>query len=263
MDPRLRERRLAVAREQGRRRMRIVSIAVLAVSILGLLWLGLHSSIVAVHDVTVEGATRTGSGAVRKAAPVHDGDALLFVDTGAVARRVEALPWVAEAKVSRRLPNELHIAVVERTPAAWAIQPAPAGSPAGTPAHVAMLDASGRVLSLQALPFPGFPEIRGLARVPAIGSTAVPAAAVRVVAALPAALRSQTQALVVHGDTGTLLLQPVDGRPPAAGEVRLGTLEDGASKGAAALAVLQRLGTSRVAYVDVAVPSAPATGPAA
>jgi hypothetical protein len=66
-----------------------------------------------------------------------------------------------------------------------------------------------------------------------------PAAAL---AALPPALRAQTAALVVRHDQGVLQLTAIPGGgPPAAGEVRLGRLEQVGQKGAAALAVLDQL----------------------
>ena len=59
-----------------------------------------------------------------------------------------------------------------------------------------------------------------------------------------------------------LILRAAPGGPdPAAGEVRLGRLEDVMAKGAAALAVLERLAAdeAQVRYIDVRVPGAPAT----
>ena len=46
------------------------------------------------------------------------GTNILAVDVDAVRRKIEADPWVASATVSRQLPDTLHVAVREHTPAA-------------------------------------------------------------------------------------------------------------------------------------------------
>jgi hypothetical protein len=98
---------------------------------------------------------------------------------------------------------------------------------------------------------------------PAPGGRIAPVRVAAALMALPDALRAQVGQLVVVRDAGVLLLRPPPaGATPAAGEVRLGALEDLRTKGAAALAVLDDLARrgQRVAYVDVRVPEAPATG---
>ena len=55
---------------------------------------------------------------VRAFADLEEGEPWLGVDTGEVAARVERHPFVREARVQRRPPDALEIAVVWRTPAA-------------------------------------------------------------------------------------------------------------------------------------------------
>ncbi len=262
IDPRIRERRVAVTRAEGRRRLRILLTAVCVASAIGIAWLVVQSPLLAVDTINVRGTTQESQAAVRAAAGVHTGAALLFVDTGAVARRVEALPWVASAKVDRGLPNDLTITVVERAPVAWARQAVPKGSPRGTLGAVVLVDRSGRVLSAAAAAPPGFPELIGMTRVPGRGGTIEPAAPAAALAQLPDALRAQTASLTLDHDQAVLKLAAVSGGAiPAAGEVRLGDLEDVSAKGAAALAVLDQLAADGedVHYIDVRVPGAPAT----
>ena len=114
IDPRIRERRVAVTRAEGRRRLRVLLTAVCIASAIGIAWLVVQSPLLAVNSINVKGATQESQASVRAAAGVRTGSPLLFVDTGAVARRIEALPWVASAKVDRGLPNDLDITVVER-----------------------------------------------------------------------------------------------------------------------------------------------------
>jgi hypothetical protein len=197
------------------------------------------------------------------AAGVHTGTALLFVDTGAVARRVEKLPWIAQAKVKRELPNGLTITVVERRPVAWARRPVPPGSPQGTLGAVVLVDHFGRVLGDVPAAPAGLPELIGMVRVPERGSRVEPSAPAAAIAQLPDALRAQTGSVVRRRGQAVLqLVQPPGGAKPAADEVRLGDLDEVAVKGAAALAVLDQLAMDRhhVRYVDVRVPGAPASG---
>lgn len=49
---------------------------------------------------------------------LQPGTNILAVDVEAVRRKIEADPWVASATVSRQLPDTLHVAVTEHTPAA-------------------------------------------------------------------------------------------------------------------------------------------------
>ena len=51
------------------------------------------------------------------------GDSLLGIDLQAARQRLEAIDWVASATVERRLPDTIHIAIVERRPfARWQIE---------------------------------------------------------------------------------------------------------------------------------------------
>ena len=121
IDPRIRERRIEVHREAGRRRLRDHC------------WSS-RSAIVASGSRTSRSTRRSSTSTTsavtgahqrsrrpRCATPrgVHIGDALLFVDTGAVARRVEQLPWVEHATVHARLPGHVAIAITEYTPTAF------------------------------------------------------------------------------------------------------------------------------------------------
>lgn len=264
IDPRIRERRVAVTRAEGRRRLRILLTVVVVASAIGIAWLIVQSPFLAVKTINVKGASRESAADVEQAAGVKDGAALLFVNTGDVARRVEELPWVAEASVKRELPTSLTITVLERSPVAWVRRPVPAGSPEGTLGAIVLVDRSGRVLGDEAQPPVGLPELIGMSRVPDRGDRIEPSAPARAIAQLPDALRAQTATLHRRGGQAVLELvkELPGGAQPAAGEVKLGNLEAIGAKGAAALAVLDQLfaGREDVGYIDVRVPGAPATG---
>lgn len=249
IDPRIRARRVAVTRAAGKRRLRILLSVVTLLCGFGLAWLTVQSPLLDVDHVRVVGAQQASRTAILEAAHVHRGAALLFIDTGAIARRVERVPGVGAAHVSRDLPGTLRIRVTERAPLAWARGPGGA----------VVIDRDGRVIRTTAAPPAGLAELRGLTRAGAPGTLVAPRGAANVLARLPAALRARVGAvLVAHGDVA-LRLSGAGGGVPAA-EVRLGPPTDVAAKGAAALAVLQSLGAHAVAYVDVRVPDAPTTG---
>jgi cell division protein FtsQ len=240
----MRERRVAVVRAQGRRRLRLL-VAIVVLGLLGAAgWLVTHSTLLDVDRVRVAGTQRVAAGDVRRVSGVHPGDPILFIDTGAVARRVERLPWVDEAHVERRLAGDLEIRVTERTPVLWVRR---------APDSVALIDGRGRVLADAPEVSGELPELTGLATLPAPGQDVVPRGAAAVVAELPAELRSRVTSVVANGGTVTLELR--DGP-----EVRLGPPDRVAAKARAALAVLGTISGAPPAYVDVRVLSAPVTG---
>jgi cell division protein FtsQ len=72
----------------------------------------------AVDDVLVEGRGRTERTAILAALRVERGTPILAVDPRAARARLEALPWVRQATVERRLPRLLYIHLTERSPLA-------------------------------------------------------------------------------------------------------------------------------------------------
>jgi cell division protein FtsQ len=96
---------------------RAVFFGLAGLGIVGILaWALLGSRFLVVRSVQVTGTHRVSVAAVIAAADVPDGTPLLRVDTGAVARRVEAIRDVASATVTKSWPDGLTIAVQERVP---------------------------------------------------------------------------------------------------------------------------------------------------
>jgi cell division protein FtsQ len=243
IDPRIRERRVAVVRAQGRRRLWwLIAIAAFGI-LLAVGWLVIHSPLLDVDHVRVTGTQVVAPGDVRRASGVRAGDPLLFVDTGAAERRVEQLPWVEEASVERRLSGELVVQVTERRPAVWARK---------APDSVALIDGRGRVLADVPEAPPELPELSGLAMLPPAGQDITPRAAAGVLEQLPE-LVGRVARVVTDGEAVTLQLR--DGP-----ELRLGPPTRVPAKARAALAVLGTITGVPPAYVDVRVPSAPVTG---
>lgn len=137
--PRIRARRVAVARDVGRRRRRRLN-AVLGV-LCAVVWtlVGLRSPLLDVDRIQVSGAERTPVAAVEAALGAGRGAPMVEVDAGAAAERVEALPWVAEARVQRLWPGTVRVVVEERR--AVAVVAHPGGW--------ATVDADGRILAVE------------------------------------------------------------------------------------------------------------------
>jgi cell division septal protein FtsQ len=95
----------------------------------------------ALGDVAVIGAQRTGADTVLGAAALPSGRNIWLLETAGAERRVAALPWVASDKIQRAWPNRVSITVSERV--AVARLSLDASSP-GAP--YALVDGQGRVL---------------------------------------------------------------------------------------------------------------------
>lgn len=71
-----------------------------------------------VDDIYVDGRQRTRPEQILGALRIQRGDAILGYDLAAAKDRVEALPWITEAAIERRLPGQIVVTIVERWPIA-------------------------------------------------------------------------------------------------------------------------------------------------
>jgi len=69
-----------------------------------------------VGEVLVSGRRETDRGRLLRAIDVKRGDLILAFDPAAARRRIEALGWVKRARVERRLPDMIEVALEERRP---------------------------------------------------------------------------------------------------------------------------------------------------
>lgn len=81
------------------------------------IWALAASRLLVVRSVSVTGLHRVPRSQVIAAAGIPRGIPLIRVDTSAVRRRVEEIPQVRSAQVSRSWPDGIDIAVTERVPA--------------------------------------------------------------------------------------------------------------------------------------------------
>jgi cell division protein FtsQ len=95
-----------------------VLVALALVAILMAAGLLAFGPVATVRRVEVTGVGRLSAAQVRAAAGVPSGVPLLRLDAVAVARRVAALPAVAEVDVQRRYPQTVRLRITERQPAA-------------------------------------------------------------------------------------------------------------------------------------------------
>jgi cell division septal protein FtsQ len=116
IEPRMRERRVAVKRAAGRKRLGWLAVAALAVTLVAGALALLGSSVFAINTVDVEGAVYSQGPELVAAVDVLNGANVLRVDTEEVERMVEAIPWVADARVTTDFPHGATIEIRERRP---------------------------------------------------------------------------------------------------------------------------------------------------
>jgi cell division protein FtsQ len=259
VDPRFRRRWAEARRDEGRRRLRaLVALLAVVAAVAGFFGL-LHSPLLRVRDVVVNGSPHTPKAQVLAAAGLAGpGNTTLMIDAGPkrAERAVEALPWVASVSYSRHWPWTVVITIKERSPAALVVS-------GGT---VEAVDATGRVLE-EVPPHqaaPALPVLLG-AQGAQPGSDVLPghgltqaelAELLAAAGATPPALAerrlqlaySARGGLVAHVGAGPALVLLGDGSDLA---TKLAVLEELAS----------RVGLSGYAQVDLTVPERPALTP--
>jgi cell division protein FtsQ len=196
-----------------------------------------------VDTLTVRGTARTTPEQVLDAGGIAEGDALYWIDTGAAESRIEAVPFVARAKVVREWPGTVRVAVTERVPAAWA----------EVPGGMVVVDRTGRVLERVDAPPAGLPQLAGLRAVPEPGARVVPAGPARIAGALPALAAGGTRSVTATDEGPTMQL--VNGV-----EVRFGDTTRLGAKLRAMAAVFAAMEGEPLAYVDVSVATNPVAG---
>lgn len=250
VDPRMRDRWVEARRAEGRRRLRIAIALVSVASLVGIAYLVAHSPLLGADTIRVRGAGQTPPNVVRAAARIVDGAPVLFLDEGAIEKRVEAVPGIDRATVTTELPSTVVITVTERQPVGWM-------RATGT-APIALVDGTGRVVARVGAVPASLPKVVGAGSVATLGRTVGDPAPFRGLASLPVALRLRALRFITQQGQGILLIQ---GTPPVVQQIRFGPLVDMRRKGAAAIAVLDDLtARGQQAHVlDVTVPIAPVT----
>lgn len=240
VDPRFRARRIAVRKDAGRRRLkRLIVLILLAIVALATV-IVLRSPILDVDRVAVHGTSVTDADEIRTLTGIEPGDPLLLADLDGAEAAVEALPWVADAEVSRELPGGVVVDVVERQPTAVV-----AGG-----GRTVLVDAEGTVVA-DATPSHALVRVVTDEAPPAVGAT-VPAELLQAVD-LAGRLRSNPPGAVaaVHLEP-TLSLELLEG-----GVVELGDGDVLHDKVEAFRTVYARVDRTCIERIDVRVPTHP------
>jgi len=240
IEPRLRERRIAVRRAAGRKRLRwaFLGAVVLVVVVAALAVLG--SSLFAVEDVTVDGAVNTDATRLQAVVDELEGTPVLRADTDRAERELEAIPWVADARVSTQFPHGATIELRERTPEA---------TYQGPDGRFRVIDIDGRVLDVvdgqpsELLPITSA-DIADLE--PGQFAAQGFIAAANLVQSLTPELRAASTAVAVTGNGSDLRLVLTEGR-----EARFGPGRDLVVKLVRLQTRLDQLADAGFQYVDV------------
>lgn len=249
IDPRIRERRIAVRRDEGRRRLRLILIAMAIVTTVLAGWGVTRTPLMAVQRVDVLGNHHTSVDAVVDASGLRRGEAMTDVDERVVEARIRRLPWIAGVRVVRDWPRTVHITVTERVPAATVRAK---NSP------WMLVDAGGRFLENVELPVDDLPAIEGTPPAAAPGGRLDERslAVLKVATGIPADRVPIVRVVAVRRD-GTIELRLAAPPVGPGGIVEFGPPDQVHDKLIAVFTVLDRVDTSRLAVLDVRVPSAP------
>jgi cell division protein FtsQ len=243
IDPRLRARRIAVQRDEGRKRLRRLG-GLGVVAGVALLTFGVtRSPVLDVDRVQVQGAPHTPADAVQRASGIRRHAPMTDVDLDRARRGVLALPWVRTVSVTRSWPATVKIVVTERV----AVAAIAAGN-----AGFSLVDGDGRVLESSSTLPTGYVLLVNIPTPGAPGTNVDPSGsdALDVARSMPASLRTKVSTIVPGADGVSLRLL-------AGGVVRLGDDNDLGTKLRAADTVLGEADMTDVCTVDVRVASAP------
>lgn len=241
VDPRFRERRIAVRKDAGRKRLKrlLVLVAVAAFALAAVIVL--RSPVLDVDEVAVAGTAHLDPADVRATAGIDRGDPLLLADLDDAAADLESLPWVAEAEVTRDLPGRVRIDIREREPVAVV-------SGDGT---AVLVDVTGRVLEQASAAATPFVRVVAPDPPPVPGSTVAPGLVAAIELAGRLRINPAGAVAAVHLEP-TLRLQLVEG-----GVVDLGDASDLDAKVEAFRTVHARVDRSCLTRIDLAVPTHP------
>jgi len=106
----------------------------------------------AVQEVRITGQKNTSLQQIRAALGLYDNQPMTSLDLTAMLARVEALPWVKTATISRILPNIVRVGIREHRPAAlWQQQD-----------HFYLITRAGEIITdKDVAKYPGLPQIVG------------------------------------------------------------------------------------------------------
>ncbi len=239
VDPRLAERRRAVAEGNARKRLRRIFWVLVVVTFAGATAWVAQSPWFSIAHVAVSGVGGSDTYRILEASDVVDGTPLITVSPRRVEESLEADPWVIEATVRRVIPDSVEVVVDERTPFAWV----------RTGTRWAVIAEDSTVLRYD--PQPDGPPMVFDGVTPGRGEGVVDprvAGGVAFLARLPVALRDQISLIEQDGELRAIIEGTV---------VRLGLPTEMTEKAAALQAILEE-GLPPGSMVNLVAPARPA-----
>jgi cell division protein FtsQ len=243
----MRARRIAVRRDEGRRRLHRLAALGAVVALALAATIATRTPLLDVDRVEVSGATHTDVATILRTAGVTKGQPMTGVNVDGARSRLAALPWVASASVSKQWPGTVRIRLQERRAVAYVD---------GGSGRWLLVDTGAHVLESVPAPPAGLPVLA----VPVVSGrqgSPLPAAdrdLVRVAAALDDTLRPQVSAVGADGRGPLLALA-------SCGLVLLGDTTELDAKLLATTTVLAQVDHTSpgraIAVLDVRVPGAP------
>lgn len=235
---RFRLRRIAVRRQEGRRRLRWFTIVGLVVGAGVIILLLLTSPILSVRKVDVEGVVYADPDLVASVVDSVQGEPILTVDLDAAEKKLLAISWVRLARVSMHLPARVTIEIVERSPIAFF---------RSVDGFNRVIDRDGRVLDvIEGDPTDYTPMIGTGPNISAGQTVEQPfLGAAQLINALPADLQARllTVTLSPEGEVSLALTNDV--------EVLFGRPDDFQVKLVGVVNEIKRQGSNRYAVIDV------------
>ncbi|MEY3071391.1 MAG: putative cell division protein FtsQ [Actinomycetota bacterium] len=235
---RFRLRRIAIRREEGRRRLRWFTVLGLAVASVIIVLLLLTSPLLSVRKVDVEGVVYANPELIASIVDSIDGEPILTVDLNAAENKLLMIPWVRQARVSMHLPSRVTIEVVERSPIAFF---------RSVDGFNRVIDRDGRVLDvIEGDPVDFTPIIGTGPNLSAGQNTEQPfLGAAELINALPSELRARLLTVTVspEGEVSLALTNDV--------EVLFGRPDDFQVKLVGVVNEIKRQGSRRYAIIDV------------
>lgn len=248
IDPRLRARRGAVRRAEGRRRLRFILVGM---AILGLIfagWAALRSPLLDLDHIEIHGLGPGRLDEASKTIGLEPGTPLNDVEPASIEADLEALPWVLRADVERSWPNTVRVEVVERTPAAIL---------AGATGEGVVVDAGGTVMAYAGPAYRGLPRVslESSVELGAVESDALPALAL--IEVIPDDLAAWVESITYTRGASEAARGVVGIDLVGQGAAHLGEPTLLSDKVAALRSVLNGVDLSCVRLVDLAVPDFP------
>ena len=235
---RFRLRRIAVRREEGRRRLRWFTVVGLMIGVVIIVLLLLTSPILSVRKVDVEGVVYADTDLISALVESVKGEPILTVDLDAAEKKLLAIPWVRQARVSMHLPARVTIEVVERSPIAFF---------RSVDGFNRVIDRDGRVLDVIEGDPTDYTPINGTGPNISAGQTVEQPflGAAELINALPAELRARLLTVTVSPEGEVSLALTFDV------EVLFGRPDDFQVKLVGVVNEIKRQGTNRYAVIDV------------